>query len=143
LIIEYTSHTYVTCRSAIWHYALLYTAEAVLRDTSKPDWKFYFLLCIHCYAKINDAFSFGGGAIQSMLVLAMARGAITEDDATNILRVTLHNKKRQTMRAIRPPNAFATELFGAIGGEEPRATAELAKRFEELTMFDEFTTDVL
>lgn len=93
-------------RSVVWHMGLLYTVEAVLQDTSQADWKFYFLLCIHCCAKLNDAFTFGEAAVQSMLALAMARGAITEDDATNILRATLHNKKRQILTATRPTNAL-------------------------------------
>lgn len=145
LLIEYTAfHNFAS--GMMWHPTLLYIANGVLEDPSSPDWRFFFLLCIHCYTALYDSFSFAESALQSLLALAIGFESISAAEAANILSVTLHRKaKFQRLHGVKGETGKGPgeEVKMKMSGSETRATAALAEKLQNLSLFDQFTEDVL
>ncbi|EUC49660.1 hypothetical protein COCMIDRAFT_22646 [Bipolaris oryzae ATCC 44560] len=138
LIIECVSQHDITSRGCIWHPAVLYTANALLTDTAYSDWQFFYVLCINCYARLYDRFEFAEGAVRSLLAIAVDHGAISKDNAALVFKFLLEEMKfRQS--STKHTSLWTADLNLAMHDREAAATAALASRFEEITIFDEFT----
>lgn len=144
LLVEYTAfHNFAS--GTMWHPTLLYTANGVLEAPSSPHWRFFFLLCIHCYTAMYESYTFADMAIQSLLALATDYKSITTAEAANILSVTLHRKEKyQKLHKIK-------EESGQEQGSQSKpkmsdigeATQALPARFWELSSFDKLAEHVL
>src|SRR5690242_17197567 len=112
----------------MWHPTLLYTANGDLEAPSSPYWRFFFLLCIHCYSAMYDSYTFADMAIQSLLALAIDYKSITAAEAANILSGTLHRKKKyqllhKTKEQSGREQGSQLKSKGSISGEGYRGTA--------------------
>ncbi|KAJ4985529.1 hypothetical protein SVAN01_09000 [Stagonosporopsis vannaccii] len=145
LLIEYTAfHNFAS--GMMWHPTLLFTANGVLEIPSSPDWRFFFLLCIHCYTAMYDSYSFAEMAIQSLLALAIDFKSISAAEAENILSVTLHRKKKfQELHKVKEEKGRGQGKGSKLkmSDSEARATETLVSNFRELSLFDQFAEVVL
>jgi hypothetical protein len=126
----------------MWHPTLTYVASSVLECPSTPDWRFYFLLCIHCYSALYTSYPFAESAIQSLLAFALELKSISPSEADNILEVTLHRKQHQKM-AHATGNGDKAGLRLDMSEHEAEAAALLAPKFQGLSLTDHFAGDVL
>lgn len=140
LLIEYTAYSNFAL-GLLWHPTLFYTASGVLENPSSSDWRFFFLLCIHCYSALYDFYPFAESAIQSLLALAIDFKSISAVEAENIIGVTLH--KRKKMRKMNGLGKSQQVKHLLMSESEERAAKELAERFENLSLFEQFNKDVL
>lgn len=140
LLVECISHHDITSIGCIWHPAFLYTANALLADTTSPDWQFYFLLCVNCYAKVYDRFEFAEGTVQGLLAIAVDHGVISKDNAAILFR-SLSGKVKSRQSSARQTGIWTADLTLAMRDREAASTAALAERFEAITIFDEFIED--
>lgn len=132
----------------MWHPTLTYTASSVLGDPSSPDWRFFFLLCVHCYSALYDSYPFAESAIQSLLALALDFKCISESEAKNILEATLHRREQPAKMAGSLLKGHQARLELQMSEHEAEAAASLANRLQalsvsELSVFDHFCESVL
>ena len=127
----------------MWHSTLVYTANSVLENTARSDWRFFYLLTIHCYSRMSLLYPFAESAVKSILGLAINAKAISTMEAKNLVDATIRRKEREPRQtAVIPTNVYATDLNLATSDLETAATVSLARRFEEISMYDEFTEGV-
>ncbi|KAF2996041.1 hypothetical protein E8E13_002873 [Curvularia kusanoi] len=144
LLVEYSALQDFS-HGMMWHPTLLYTATGVLEFAPSDDWRFFFLLCIHCYAALYDAYTFAESAIQSLLAIALDYNRITNNEAANIVETTLHRREKY-----RRANKYAEGRPGGtqnakltMSEHEMQATEVLLEKFQNLSIFDQFSTIVL
>ncbi|OJJ51804.1 hypothetical protein ASPZODRAFT_22227 [Penicilliopsis zonata CBS 506.65] len=70
--------------SILWHTAMLYVANDILKDASNPESRFYFLLCLRGYQRLMRCFRIAGSIARSILTIAVRNGIITLADAQTI-----------------------------------------------------------
>ncbi|KAF3031226.1 hypothetical protein E8E12_000451 [Didymella heteroderae] len=142
LIIEYATGYHITSRGVMWHVALLYTVNAVLKHTSYPASRLYFFLCIDSYYDLYGAYSSIQGAIQSLLALALDYRAISRKEAKRISKLVL-KKKKSIPHSAKQVHAYMADLDLAIKNSETATATAMVERFEEITAFDDFTEGIL
>lgn len=126
----------------MWHVALLYTVNAVLKHTSYPVSRLYFLLCIDSYYNLCGAYSSIQGAIKSLLALALDHRAISRKEAKMISKSVLEKTKSMPHSA-KQAHAYMADLDLAMKNSETATAAAMVERFEEITAFDDFTEGIL
>jgi hypothetical protein len=142
LILVFRAHHPSATYSIRWHCALLYVANSVINDTSDPEWRFYFLLCIHCYQNLYPSFAIVEGVVQGLLALAVSKGAITLHEA-RALNAELATKASVHKLRAKVRGRWMVDLDLAVTNVEEATVDRLADRFEEITTFDEFTSGIV
>jgi hypothetical protein len=127
-----------------WHPALLFTVNAVLRDRNDPDRRFYFMRCIQSYRDLYTYFEIAKGVYQGLLFMGIDNKVINIAEATHMNK-ELHEKRRnqqhvQKMIAEHPSKyAFIMDPNTAIRDHSAALVDSMVEKFEEVTIFDEFT----
>lgn len=107
--------------------------------TSDPDWRFYFFLCVAYYQDMHTRYALFEHSLQGVLAHAMAHGAISGLEAKKIMegqrRRGCHHRRRTT--ADQGIALFTLDFDQALVDREAAKTCSLARKFEELTIFDE------
>jgi hypothetical protein len=124
----------------LWHTALLYVANAVLKDTCDPNWQFYFLLCIRGYQNLYPSFRSVENIVQGLMAMAMRKGVLS-NGAAQLLMQQLYEKGRHHRLADRTRTAFILDLDRAMTNQREAEVDSLANLFEEMTVFDAFTVN--
>ncbi|KAJ4369796.1 hypothetical protein N0V83_005560 [Neocucurbitaria cava] len=158
LIFEYTSQHPPTHYNQLFPDSIIYAVNAVLKDKLDPSQRFYFFYYIHLGQKFM---SMGGGravngTMQALLALAHDRGAITSAEAvkfTEKFRVdeecagggeSRHGEVEGAGgKEGRGENGWAVDMDLAIADTKAAAVDLLVTRFEEITLFNEFTEGIV
>ena len=75
-------HTFPRASCAIlWHIALLHVANWALHDTTNPEWRAYFMLCLDSYTSLFAGFRISGGIAKSLLSMALRLGVMESAEA--------------------------------------------------------------
>lgn len=130
----------------MWRPTLYYLAVSVLSTAPTPDWRFFFLLCIHCYAALYDAYPFAESAIQYLLDVAREYETISVGEAESILKATFYRKERARRKEgmrLRGEKRKGRHEGLVVSEREGKATEEVERRLKVLSLFDQFTEDVL
>ncbi|KAK6850392.1 hypothetical protein PG987_000026 [Apiospora arundinis] len=144
---EITLHLTVTYRSAyqrsgytaFWHVALLYVGNAVLQDSSDPQWRQYLDLCVGGYADLYCGFRVAGDIAKSLLALAVCRGLMTLAEAKALLSNVHANGTHHTL-VERVNTTFVVDLSAAVSHRGDSVLERLADTFDGLAVFEEFTS---
>ncbi|KAJ4355666.1 uncharacterized protein N0V89_003686 [Didymosphaeria variabile] len=120
-----------------WHSALLYVANASLKNTSDPEWRFYFMACIDSYQQIYRSYPVVSMVVQSLLMLAVRQKALTGAEARDVMR-----KGPQTYQGAMG-GWFVVDPDMALKGSEDANADVITREFDDLMLFDEFTEDVV
>jgi hypothetical protein len=117
--------------------ALLHVANAALQDTTDPQSKAYFRLCVNCYGDLFMAFRVAEGIVRSLLSIALRKGAMTGAEAQALLqRVRGNGPRYQNLKTITA--TFVVDLNLAVTDREGAQVESLADMFDNLRLFDEF-----
>ncbi|KAK7993912.1 hypothetical protein PG989_007293 [Apiospora arundinis] len=136
-----TFHSAFPCSgyTAFWHVALLYVGNAVLQDSSDPQWRQYLDLCVSGYADLYCGFRVAGGIAKSLLALAVRRGLITLAEAQALLSGVYAKGAHHTL-AERINTTFVVDLSTAVSHRDASVLERLADTFDALAIFEEFTS---
>ncbi|KAK8074389.1 hypothetical protein PG997_009052 [Apiospora hydei] len=146
LIVHFRSNYEASTCTLLWHTAMTYVANAMLRDSRDPEWYQYLLLCLYGYETLRRPFrvaeAVGQGLLTMMLRDKNSNGGsptFTSAQAHEILR---HLKERGLSyrtddESIRAP--FMGDLELAQTDPAGAAVEKLAGDFEDMALFQEFT----
>lgn len=121
---------------------MLYIANAVLMDTSDPEWRYYFLLCIHDYAQIYPCFRYLGRVVESLLVMAVNKGYLGGSEAKMIME-EMKGKTTSDHEIDDDIGTFIVDLDLAVTDRTAANVNSLTAKFQEIATFDEFTEGIL
>ena len=109
LMLIYTTRQPSATYNLFWHPAGMYVANAVLKDTTDPEWRFYFLLCFRAYQNLYLCFLAVEGIMQGFLAIAVASGSIDSAEASVLihslppLEIVYINPRKYYHRQTPPP----------------------------------------
>lgn len=141
LILVYKGRYRSAAYSIFWNAALLYVANAVLKDRNDPEWRFYFQMCIHSYQGLYPSFRAVEAIAQGLLAMAIDSGAITNLEAILMIQMFRENGNWHKL-ADRPRGGYVLDLGLAITDHNAARVDNLVDRFEEITLFSEFTDGI-
>lgn len=125
----------------LWHVALIYVANAVLKNSSDPEWRFYFMLCIYTYRDIAPCFPMAEGIAQGLLAIAMDRNIVTPAEATlHMEEFKVQNRREE---GVTSHGGFILDLDLAVTDKEAAQVDVLVDNFDKITMLSEWTNDVV
>ena len=139
LTVSFRSAYQCSSYTAFWHVALLYVGNAVLQDSSDPQWRQYLDLCVSGYADLYCAFRVAGGIAKSLLALAVRQGLITFVEAQALLS-SVHAKGTHHALVERINTTFVVDLNTAVSHRDASLLERLADDFDGLVIFEEFTS---
>jgi hypothetical protein len=120
--------------------ASLQVSNAVLNIPDHSDWHFYFSLCMRYWKECAICFPAAIELAQATLTLALSRGRMTGQEASTFIESILEQTKHHDMTEISTVSAIIDFELAMSSKVDIRSNA-LAKRFNELVMFNELTTD--
>lgn len=134
--------THKPSHSIYWHTALLHVANAVLNDPGNVDSRFYFVTCIRGYAHLFTGFLVSKGIAQSLLAMALAKKAIPHQDAVQLIE-ELQNNDGSRRKLTDKSAGFVVDLDRAVNDPEGATVEKLSDQFEQITIFDAYTTGMM
>jgi hypothetical protein len=141
LILEYKDLKYAAT-SIFWHVALLWTVNAVVGEENDPNRRFYFMLCMKCYQKLYPCFSVIEIIVQGLLGMGIEKGIVSVSESNKIIEelLAMRQPKNETS-AKRIKGAFIIDRDLALQDLDAAMVDSLAERFQEITIFSEFTDE--
>jgi hypothetical protein len=130
--------------SIFWHPGLMYTANAVIQNRVDPDRRFYFIKCMKNYQKLFICFDAVEAIVQRLLAMGMDSGIIDVLEA-NRLSQEMQNKRTHHPQAWKTDTkqrrkaALIIVRYLALRDTTATTVDSLVDKFEELTVFNEFT----
>ena len=138
LILLYRSQYPPSRYSILWHTALIYVANAVLKDReSDAEWRYYLLLCIYGYVHLRKAYRVAEVSGRALLALTMRHGGLSAEEARNILRDMENEQIVKPSTDIRA--TFMADLTLAMTDPWEASVERLSQQFEDLALLREFT----
>ncbi|OHW96185.1 C6 zinc finger domain-containing protein [Colletotrichum incanum] len=122
-----------------WHSALLYLANAILREAKtsgqSPEWRFYFRLCIASYQTLYCSFRLAKGITISLLSMGLERGFVGVRYAKAVRRdLELRGKHHDV--SDRVPHSLVVDLDLAVTDPSAAQAERLVQRFQELKLHE-------
>ncbi|KAM0531676.1 hypothetical protein ACHAPH_007885 [Verticillium nonalfalfae] len=136
LIVVYRSEYQSSAYTILWHTALIYVANAVLKDTGDPEWRFYFLHCVYGYESLRKSYRLAEAIGRALLAMTLRNGDITGLEARTILQQLKQRGLDHPSGDIRATFMGDLELAMTNPGEAKVET--LAGQFEDVALFQEF-----
>ncbi len=140
LIVEYRTNYMASTYSILWHSGLIYLANAVLQDTSDPEWRFYFLLCIYGYESLSRPYRISEVIAQGLLSMTLRDTDMTAAEARKIREDLkergLDHVKRNMEEEIRA--TLMVDLTLALRDPVEAMAENMAKQFDSLAIFQDF-----
>ncbi|KAH6643025.1 nitrate assimilation regulatory protein nirA [Boeremia exigua] len=141
----YNYRTYVPrrlARSIIFNAAVLHLSSIIVHQADiDSSWRFFFRICFDYWKDVYVCYRVVAGIVPAHLSLALQAGAITPKEAKALkdefVAVGRHHKMADGVLT----DAYV-DFHRAIRKEEGATMHELAKRFDELMMFEDFTQEL-
>ena len=119
-------------------------ANAALRDTRDPEWRFYFLLCVHSYQRLLPCFRLAEAVVQGLLAIALSAGALSSAEAQLINSELREKGRRARRRTERQRGAgFVLDLDLALTDWDAAQVDRLRDKFEDIVLFNDFTDGIV
>lgn len=139
LIVDYRSRYSSSNHTMVWHSALLYMANAMLRSKDE-DRIAYFLICVYSYQALRQSFRVSEAIVGALLSMGMRNGDISPTFAREIIG----DLKRRA-----PPGedndgeeiraTFMADLDQSMTDPEESTAENLAAKFEDTAMITDYT----
>ncbi|CRK30638.1 hypothetical protein BN1723_014401 [Verticillium longisporum] len=136
LIVVYRSEYQSSAYTILWHTALIYVANAVLKDKGDPEWRFYFLHCVYGYESLRKSYRLAEAIGRALLAMTLRNGDITGLEARTILQQLKQRGLDHPSGDIRATFMGDLELAMTNPGEAKVET--LAGQFEDVALFQDF-----
>ncbi|KAK1982946.1 hypothetical protein LZ30DRAFT_748986 [Colletotrichum cereale] len=118
-----------------WHSALLYLANAMLAEARvsghRPEWRFYFRLCMTCFQTLYTGFRLAKGITLSLLCMALEKGVMDISQARDIRR-DLELWGRHHEVSDRVPVSWVVDLDLAMTDPSAAQAKNLVQRLQEV-----------
>ncbi|TDZ73416.1 Nitrogen assimilation transcription factor nit-4 [Colletotrichum trifolii] len=126
--------------SLFWHSALLYLANAMLREAAggpqNPEWRFYFRLCIASYQTLYGGYRLAKGIAQGLLSMALDRGAMDPREAgavrRDLERRGRHHHHHHDVSDQAVPESLVVDLDLAVTDPSAAQAEKLIRKLMEL-----------
>ena len=115
--------------------------NAAVENPSDPEWNIYLLLCLYHYSRLNICYSVAGTITQGLLAIAVDRGAIKFQQAASYMDMFSLNGQRKIGQKVQ--SGFVVDLDLALTDKDAAFAETLADKFDQLTMFSDFTEGVV
>ncbi|KAH7157455.1 N-terminal fungal transcription regulatory domain-containing protein [Dactylonectria estremocensis] len=137
LIIVYRLNHESSAFTIVWHTAMLYVANAVLRGPDDDHWLFYFLLCIYGYQTLGRRYPVGLAIVRALLSMAMRNGYMSSKSAREIWSEMSGKCPRRVPQQIHA--SLMADLDLAMSKPNAATVEKLAEAFEENALVDQYT----
>lgn len=138
LIVHFRSNYEASTCTLLWHTAMMYVANAVLRDSRDPEWHQYLLLCLYGYETLRRPFRVAEAIGRGLLTMMLRdKDGSTSAQAHEILRHLKERGLNYITDEIRAP--FMGDLELAQTDPAGATMEKLAGDFEDMALFQEFT----
>ncbi|TEA21543.1 Nitrogen assimilation transcription factor nit-4 [Colletotrichum sidae] len=125
--------------SLFWHSALLYLANAMLREAAggpqNPEWRFYFRLCIASYQTLCGGYRLAKGIAQGLLSMALDRGAMDPREAGAVRRDLERRGRHHHHHDVSDqvvPESLVVDLDLAVTDPSAAQAEKLIRKLKEL-----------
>ncbi|KAF2855091.1 hypothetical protein T440DRAFT_415184 [Plenodomus tracheiphilus IPT5] len=145
LIFEYTYHIKPSDWNQFFPTAIIYAVNAVLNDRLDPKQRAYFFYYIHVgrsFRSLSSA-STVNATMQALLAIAHAKGAITSAEAVTFTKEFSDDYFAKESKIRKVMNGWAVDMDVAASNKEAANADFLANKFEEITLFSEFTEGIV
>ena len=133
LVVEYRTSYMASAYSILWHNGLIYLTNGILQNTSDPEWRLYFLLCIYAYESLGRPYRMSEMVAQSLLSMSLRD---TDFAAMEELRECgLDHVKKNMEEDIR--GTFVVDLTLALNDPVEARAENMARQFDSLVLFQE------
>ncbi|KAK5990592.1 Nitrogen assimilation transcription factor nit-4-like protein [Cladobotryum mycophilum] len=140
LIVVFRMNHKPSTYTILWHTALIYVANAVLRRTDEESWYFYFLLCVYGYEGLRRSWRVTEAITRGLLSMALRNGDISSETARHILKDVEENTKGPAASSPSEIRAtFMVDLDLAWSDPGSATVEKLAENFEENVAFRDYT----
>ncbi|RYP66001.1 hypothetical protein DL770_008887 [Monosporascus sp. CRB-9-2] len=140
LIVEYRTNYVASAYSILWHSGLIYLANAMLQDTSDPEWRLYFLLCIYGYESLSRPYRISEVIVQGLLSMTLRDTNMSASEARKIMKDLkesgLDYVKKNMEEEVRA--TFMLDLTLALSDPVGATVENMAKEFDSLAVFQDF-----
>ena len=147
LLLVYWKHFPAASYSYLWHTALLYLSNAMLREATmsppktqrgdKSEWRFYLSLCLARYVALYASYRVTATIARGLLSMAMRDSVLNVSEVSAINR-RLEEVGRNYPMAEDPKASFILDLDLAVTDPGAAQVDTLAEKFEEMSLFNEF-----
>ncbi|RYP67177.1 hypothetical protein DL771_007405 [Monosporascus sp. 5C6A] len=140
LIVEYRTNYMASAYSILWHTGLIYLANAMLQDTSDPEWRLYFLLCIYGYESLSRPYRISEVIAQGLLSMTLRDTNMSASEARKIMEDLkesgLDCVKKNMEEEVRA--TFMVDLTLALSDPVGATAENMAKEFDTFAVFQDF-----
>ncbi|RYP07734.1 hypothetical protein DL764_002353 [Monosporascus ibericus] len=140
LIVEYRTNYMASAYSILWHSGLIYLANAMLQDTSDPEWRLYFLLCIYGYESLSRPYRISEVIAQGLLSMTLRDTNMSAREARKFMKdlkeFGLDYVKKNMEEEVRA--TFMLDLTLALSNPVGATVENLAKEFDSFALFQDF-----
>ncbi|CAO2658120.1 Nn.00g073800.m01.CDS01 [Neocucurbitaria sp. VM-36] len=127
-------------RSCIFNVAVQHVCSVIVQHTdTDPSWKFFFRLCFDYWKDVYVQHRVFQAVVPAHLSLALQNGAITAQEAKSMM-VEFQGYGEHHKAAEGVLTDSVLDFQAAIENRGDARVDQLAEKFDELVMFDEFTT---
>lgn len=113
-----------------WHAGVMSVANAVLKNSSDPNWRFYFMLCIFCYRDLAPCFPISEQIAQGFLAIAVESGLVTSAEAT--LYLDEFNVKAHKGVEDRSHGKFVLDLDLAVSDKDMAQIGAFVDKYDKI-----------
>ncbi|KAF4917750.1 hypothetical protein CGCVW01_v009536 [Colletotrichum viniferum] len=138
LVVRYRCNYESSAYTMLWQTALIYVANAVLHNTEDPEWRLYFLACIYGYEGLRTSYRVAEVISRGLLTMSLQEGDISGSEARHLLKQVTEPEGAGGKGDVRA--TFMADLDLAMTDPEAAKVENLAKRFEDVALFSDFTT---
>jgi len=119
--------------------ALVHLFCGLLKNSDDAEWKQYFELGLMLGSQLFAWYHVLGPVLQGTLAMGLRDGALTSQEAQDLLRKYVSaDKHDEMMEGIMNGAAFTLDLDLVMTAPMDARTQSLARRFDDLVLFSEF-----
>ncbi|EQB55143.1 hypothetical protein CGLO_04959 [Colletotrichum gloeosporioides Cg-14] len=138
LVVRYRCNYESSAYTMLWQTALIYVANAVLHNTEDPEWRLYFLACIYGYEGLRTSYRVAEVISRGLLTMSLQEGDMSGSEARYLLKQVTEPEGAGGKGDVRA--TFMADLDLAMTDPEAAKVENLARRFEDVALFSDFTT---
>ncbi|RYP17053.1 hypothetical protein DL765_004752 [Monosporascus sp. GIB2] len=140
LIVEYRTNYMASAYSILWHSGLMYLTNAILQDTSDPEWRLYFLLCIYGYESLSRPYRVSEVIAQGLLSMTLRDTNMSASEARKIMEdlheCGLDHVKKNMEEEVRA--TFVLDQTLALSDSAGATVENMAEAFDSFAIFQDF-----
>lgn len=132
--LNYSSSSY----TILWHTALIYVANELMKDTGDEDWYHTLLLCLYGYQRLSRSWRVARAVSKGLLSMFLLKSNMQSSTAYHILQDLEAGSPDRFPGEVRA--TFMLDLDRARSEPSSATVEHLAAQFEENAILKDYTT---